>query len=89
SNEPKVTLLELQDLTQYNTVYMSGYKNGTVVLFNKEINSNSFRISCGLYSAHIMMTNFENATFGKLKIEKGFLTQKHPFNFTVPYLAIA
>ncbi|CAG8769586.1 7425_t:CDS:2, partial [Racocetra persica] len=109
SNKPKVTLLELQDLTQCtgtlivhtviksckqyqldptkyltwttnNTAYMSDYKNGIVALFNKEINSNSFRISCGLHSAYIMITNFENATFGKLKVKKGFSTQKHPFN---------
>ncbi|CAG8543543.1 7134_t:CDS:1 [Ambispora leptoticha] len=109
SNEPKVSLLELKDLTQCseslvastvlkscnqyqldptkcltwttdNTAYMSGCKNDVVVLFNKKTNSNSFQVSCGLHVAHIMMLNFENAAFGKLKVKKGFSSQKHSFN---------
>ncbi|CAB4435112.1 unnamed protein product [Rhizophagus irregularis] len=63
-----------------NTAYMSGNKNGAMVLFNKENKTNSFRISCGMHSAHIMMINFENKAFGKLKVNTGFSNQKHPFN---------
>ena len=66
--------------TTDNTAYMSGCKNGAVTLFNKKVQSCSFRISCGLHSAYIMMINFENIVFGKLKVETGFSTQKHPFN---------
>jgi|SRR5581483_1206667 len=63
-----------------NTSYMSGYQNGTVALFNKLNKINSFRISCGMHSAHIMMINFKNKAFGKLKVNTGFSNQKHPFN---------
>ncbi|RIB12802.1 hypothetical protein C2G38_1785321 [Gigaspora rosea] len=66
--------------TTDNTAYMSGYKGGAIKLFNNRTQSESFRISCGMHSAHIMMTHFENTAFGKLNVDVGFSTQKHPFN---------
>jgi len=56
---------------------MSGHQNGAVALFNKSNKADSFRISCGMHSAHIMMTNFENKAFGKLKVNTGFSNQKN------------
>ncbi|CAG8741236.1 35001_t:CDS:2 [Gigaspora margarita] len=66
--------------TTDNTAYMSGSKSGAITLFNNKILSDSFRISCGMHSAHIMITHFENSAFGKLDVNTGFSTQKHPFN---------
>ncbi|CAB4380068.1 unnamed protein product [Rhizophagus irregularis] len=81
SIDPKKCSVWLTD----NTAYMSGDKNGAIVLFNRLTGSNSVRIGCGLHIMHIVFNNFENAAFGKLPSAIGFTKVAHPYNLA--YLA--
>ncbi|CAG8531225.1 754_t:CDS:1 [Acaulospora morrowiae] len=63
-----------------NTAYMSSLDRGAIAQFNTLVDTNSFRISCGLHAIHITMMNFENIAFGKIISPSGLSLKEHPFN---------
>lgn len=71
--------------TTDNTSYMSGDKNGAIVLFNKKTNANSLRIGCALHILQIVMIHFEQEAFGKLPNTTGF--SRKPHLYSLLYLA--
>lgn len=74
--DPKACSVWITD----NTAYMSGKHNGAVLKYNRMSSSNAVRIGCGLHIIHIVLTNFEQAAFGKRKNTIGFSRVAHPFN---------